>query len=191
MFFRSSTDRMLEVFLRQFEGEGDQILYRKHGRGAPIPVSAEERDRFVSDYRKASRRMIWGAVLLVLIAITLGMFIAPEQMDEGIGTIVISMLAVCSIAIMSLRNSTAPSRELERRTAVGEELTKPEIYARHFATTSWILLGGIFLIAITILVASLTRSTFEHWLDYVWLIGSAAFSILGARALWLKYRYAR
>lgn len=188
MVFKSRIEHMEEIFLRQFDQEGDRILYRKHGRGAPIPVSLEERESFRAQYRQASVRMIWSAVLLTLIAIALGMVIAPEFLDEGPGIMIITLSAVGAISVLSIRNSTAPARALERRSPVGNELTAEEWQSKHFAATSWPLLGSIFALSTIVCVWLGTRSGFRDSSDYLWLIGSGVMSLLGARALWLKHR---
>lgn len=182
---------MEEVFLRQFEQEGDCFHYRKHGRGAPIPVSANEIEEFRLQYRKASSRMIWASVACLMLAIILGGLVAPEFMDEGPGTIVFSAVMIGVIGVLSLRNSTAPARALERRTPVGNELSKEEWKSKHFATTSWSMLGAIFLISTVVCIVLWTCSEFREWSDYLWAFGSGMFSILGARALWLKYQFAK
>jgi hypothetical protein len=191
MIFKRNLDYLEEIFLRQFEQDGDRLLYRKHGRGAPIPVSAEERERFRLKYRKASLRMIGGAVAGVILAIVLGVLIAPRFIDEGPGIIVISLAMTGGIVVLSLRNSTAPARALERRTPVGSELSKDEWQSKHFSTTSWPLLISIFLLSTLVCISLLTGSGLQEWSDYLWACGSGLFSILGARALWLKYRLAR
>lgn len=182
---------MEEIFLRQFEQEGDCFRYRKHGRGAPIPVSANEIEEFRLQYRKASSRMIWASVACVMLAIILGVLVMPEFMDEGPGIIVISAVMIGAVAVLSLRNSTAPARALERRTPVGNELSKDEWQSKHFATTSWSMLGSIFLISTVVCIVLWTSSEFREWSDYLWAFGSGMLSILGARALWLKYRLAK
>ena len=191
MIFKSNLEYQEQLFLNQFEQDGDRFLYRKYGRGAPIPVSIEEREGFRLQYRKASRRMIWGAVLIVCAAIAFGSWIAPEFIDDGPGIMVICLSVIGVIAILSVRNTTAPARALERRSPVGIEISKDEWRARHFAATSWKLLGALFLASTIVCVTLLSRSEFEEWSDYLWTIGSGVLSILGARALWLKYRLAR
>ena len=154
-------------------------------------MSAEEKEAFRVQYRIASSRMIWGAVAGVVLSIVLGMLVAPTFIDEGPGIIVISVVMIGAIAVLSLRNSTAPSRALERRTPVGDELSKDEWQTKHFSTTSWPLLSSIFLVSIAVFIGVLTGSEFHEWSDHLWAFGSGMLSILGARALWLKYRLSR
>ena len=191
MIFKNNIDYLEQLFLDQFEQDGDRFLYRRYGRGAPIPVTIEEREEFRLQYRMASRRMIWGAVLIICAAIAFGSWIAPEFIDDGPGIMVICLGAMGVIAVLSVRNSTAPARALERRSPVGIEISKEEWRSRHFAATSWKLLGALFLFSTIVCVSLLWRSEFEEWSDYLWTIGSGGLSILGARALWLKYRLAR
>lgn len=188
MIFNSRIEHMEEIFLSQFEQEGDRLFYRKHGRGAPIPVSLDEQERFRAQYRRASIRMIWATVLLVVTTIALGGLIAPKFLDEGPGIIIITLGAIGVISVLGVRNSTAPARALERRSPVGNELTAEEWQSKHFATTSWPLLGSIFAVSIIVCIWLGTHSEFQEWSDYLWLIGSGVLSLLGARALWLKYR---
>ncbi|WP_430417402.1 hypothetical protein [Parasphingorhabdus sp.] len=191
MIFRRNIDQLEDIFLRQFEQEGDRLLYRKHGRGAPIPVSAEEKEQFRLQYRKASVRMIWGASASAILAIVLGVLVAPKFIDEGPGIIVICFVMIGGIAVLGLRNSTSPARELVRRTPVGSELSKDEWQSKHFSTTSWPSLASIFLISTVVCIGLLTGSEFQEWPDYLWVFGSGMLSIFGARALWLKYRLSR
>lgn len=191
MVFGKNIDHLEDVFLSQFEQEDNQFLYRKHGRGAPIPVSIQEMEDFRLQYRKASRRLIWGLVVGVFLAIALAVFVAPTFIDEGLGIMVIVSIMIAGMAVLSVRNSTAPARALERRTPVGHELSKNEWQSKHFSTTSWALLGSIFLIATLIFISLMAGSDFQEWSDYLWAFGSGVFSILGARALWLKRRLSR
>jgi hypothetical protein len=191
MIFRRNIDQLEEIFLRQFEQEGDRLLYRKHGSGAPIPVSAEEKEEFRLQDRKASVRMIWGASVCLVLAIVLGVLVAPKFIDEGPGIIVICVVMIGGFAVLSLRNSTSPARALVRRTPVGNELSKDEWQSKHFSTTSWPLLASIFLISTVVCTGLLTGSEFQEWSDYLWAFGSGMLSIFGARALWLKYRLSR
>lgn len=188
MIFSRSIDRLDEIFLSQFEQEGEQVFYRKHGRGAPIPVTAEKGEEFRRKYRKASRRMIWGTVTITVVAIVLGALISPELLDEGPGLIVIATGTIGAIAVLSVRNSTAPARALIGRAPIGSKLTKAEWQSRHFAATSWPLLGSLFLFSTFFCISHVATSEFREWSDYFWAFVSGILSIFGARALWLKYQ---
>ena len=188
MLFKNRIEHLEDIFLRQFERQGNDLFYRKYGRAAPIPVTEKEKEEFRLQYRKATTWMIFGSVASAMLAITLGVLIAPEFMDEGPGVIVISGGTIVAIVILSLRNSTAPARALARRTPVGNELSKDEWQSKHFSTTGWPLLGSIFVVSTLVCIGLLTGSEFQEWSDYFWAFGSGFLSILGVRALWLKYR---
>jgi hypothetical protein len=147
MIFDSHIERLEEIFLRQFDQSGDQVFYRKNGRGAPIPVSYDEREGFRLKYRSSCGRMIWAAVFITVAGITFRVLIAPGSVDEGPGIFVITLGVIGAIAVQSGRISSAPARALERRSPVGNELSRDEWQSRHFATTSWPLLCSIFIIS--------------------------------------------
>ena len=50
MFNNLHFDRVRQLFADQFEPEGTGFLYRKSIKGAPIRVTAVERDRFVAAF---------------------------------------------------------------------------------------------------------------------------------------------
>ncbi|MBX7482186.1 hypothetical protein [Qipengyuania qiaonensis] len=187
MFLTSQIDRLEGFFLAQFEEDGDRCLYRKHGRGAPIPVTPQEKEDFRLQYRRATRSMFWLTIALTIVAIALAFWITPEFLDEGPGIFVISMATILAIAVLSVRNTTAPARTLGTRLSIGPPLTNREVRAKHFASTSWALLGSIFFISTTVCGYLLWSAQFTAIEDYFWAAGSAMIAVIGARALWLKY----
>ncbi len=192
MFFNSHIDRLEDIFLRQFETQGDLILYRKHGVGASIPVTEREMEEFRLQYRKASNRwMIGGSVASVMIITTLGVLIGLEFIDEGPQFMIICLVVIGGTSVFSWRSFTAPARALERRAPVGNALSKDEWQSKHFSSTSWLLLGTTFLTSTVICIGLFAGPEFRQWPDYLWAYGSGIFSVLGARALWLKYRLSR
>ena len=68
MSLSSSVDTMRESFEAQFEAAGeDKYLYRRNQKGEAIPVTAEERARFIRQYV----RRIWlimGGMMAILLA---------------------------------------------------------------------------------------------------------------------------
>lgn len=64
----SQTDQLRRSFGDQFEPTGSgQFLYRKNQKGAPIPVTADERDRFIADYSRRIRYSTWGMFAVTLL----------------------------------------------------------------------------------------------------------------------------
>jgi O-antigen/teichoic acid export membrane protein len=190
MLLRRELDRLEEKFLDQFEDSGDGIVYRKHGRGAPVPVTEKERDEFRRNYRRSAKAMVWGIVGAVVITVAIGDFAAPALMENQYVTVVIGAVAIATIILATKIDTTAPARRLANRPSVGQALTKDEIYTRHFENTSWRLLIGVFVVSTLVCVTSFMRFEFLDVVDFIWAGGSATISLLGARALWLKRRYA-
>jgi hypothetical protein len=62
-----------QLFEDQFESSGENYLYRHSMKGAPIHVTAEERQRFIDDYarrlRYSSRITIIGLLIVVSAAV--------------------------------------------------------------------------------------------------------------------------
>ncbi len=59
MFRNRNLDRVRDLFADQFEPSGDGFLYRKSMKGAPIPVSRDERERFDADFHRRLRKLMW------------------------------------------------------------------------------------------------------------------------------------
>lgn len=188
MFFKRHMNQLEDMFLAQFEQEGDHLCYRKWGIGAPIPVTIEEREEFRLQYRRSARRLLWSAGLGLPAAVIIGTSISREWINEGLGTTVISLAAVGAIYFVTARGATAPARALKRRTPVGVKRSKEEMQSRHLATTSWTLLGSIFLTSTFIFLTVIERSHFDEWLEFLWAFLSGIISMLSARAMWLKCR---
>ena len=190
MFVKRNIDRMEAHFLCQFEQLGNEVVYRKHGRGVAVPVSEAEKDGFKKEYRRASIRLVWGGVAFVFLAVVIGDLSVPGLMDDGLGPMIIAAVAGAGIAFLGLRNYSAPARALAGRSPVGKALGKDAYQARHFSAIGWPVLGAIFVASTAVCLHAVTAWEFREIPDYLWTIGSGAMAILGARALWLKYRYA-
>ncbi len=190
MIFKSRIKQLEEIFLRQFEPIGEQLVYRKQGRGAPIPVSLEEQEEFRVEYRKSTWRMLWAVIAFLIVTSVLGLLMAPEFINEGLGKIAIGFGGAALLMVLSVRNTTAPARALERRSPIGEKLSKKEWRSRHFAAISWLPLTWVFLISAYLFVSVLVGLDFRDWQDYLFAAFVAVFPIQSARALWYKFRSA-
>jgi hypothetical protein len=62
-----STQQLRETFEAQFEAAGEErYLYRRNQKGEPIPVTAEERDRFVREFGWRIRLVMGGMIVGLL-----------------------------------------------------------------------------------------------------------------------------
>src|SRR5689334_12829650 len=55
-------------FAGQFQPDGDGFLYRKGMKGAPIRVTAAERQRYIEEFEKSGRFVFWAGVTVGVLA---------------------------------------------------------------------------------------------------------------------------
>lgn len=178
------------MFADQFEADGQDYLYRKSMRAAPIRVTASERDEFVSRFARDQRRLTWIFVTLIVLGIAALVALVPSFADEGnewhIYVVGVVAIAVFTAAWRTLWN--APARALEQRATVGAERTRAEAGRAMLAKMSW-----------SQLIAIMAGSAFawwsfapehEAWIGWrlLWLIGGLA--LIGALTwrAWQKWR---
>src|SRR5689334_3715417 len=85
-----------QLFADQFEPQADgSYLYRKSSRGAPIPVTAAERDGFVASFARSRTWLQRGflAALLMIVIVFAGVAWAGQEVPE------IWLWAFCLLAI--------------------------------------------------------------------------------------------
>src|SRR4051812_27298857 len=111
----TAAQRTRQSFEAQFEADGDgRYLYRRNSKGEPIPVTAEERERFVSEYvrRMWLIRIATAVALCVVVGFVLPHSVRPSGVFSDplfYGALV--LIAVPSVAMMYWAGS-APAREL-------------------------------------------------------------------------------
>lgn len=187
MAIGDNIQRMREEFESQFEpAGGNRYLYRRNQKGEPIPVSPEERRRFIDTYARRVRYLLGATVILVMAFI--GAAIAWE-MSSGIElpewTILTGALTVTAISIVAMYWARgAPARELRGRASIGRERTGEEMRVIYFKKISY---GQLAIAAVvgTVLVASRASdgesSSTSHW---IWLVAGTGLVILAvAQAL--------
>jgi drug/metabolite transporter (DMT)-like permease len=140
MALSRSVQRMRESFEAQFEAsDAGKFVYRKNLKGAPIPVSSQERERFTEQYV----RRIWTILIGMVIALLAfwGLLIWWLVMSGSelpnlpvlIGTLFIAIIA---IAFMYWVRG-APARELRDRSPVGRGRTSDEMHTIFMAKTTY------------------------------------------------------
>lgn len=183
---------MRESFEAQFEASGEnRYLYRRNQKGEPIPVTADERERFIRQYV----RRIWfvmGGMMAILLAfwglvICWMVSIGRDFPDVAmyVGTAVIA--AVASALMYWIRG--APARELEGRTPVGRERTSQEVRALNLNKTSYgqlALVGGFGAFLIVVRGTIDRSSSGSRWLE---LIGGAALLMFAGARAFQKWRF--
>ncbi|MCW3848666.1 hypothetical protein OF829_15630 [Sphingomonas sp. LB-2] len=127
----SSSDYVTSTFADQFERKGSDFIYRRNLRGAPIRVTAAERDMFVAGFRRSYKVLI--AVMTVSVVLLLALVIALGGLDDGADPVMmgLGMAGAAIIFIVGVvwavrRIYGAPARALAQRVAEGEPLTRDE-----------------------------------------------------------------
>src|SRR5689334_8456091 len=188
---RNSVKAMRESFEAQFEVAGEaRYLYRKNQKGEPIPVSAEERNRFVRQY--ASRiRLIMGGMVAGLLGF-MGFFLwwtissrSANQVPLYVGLIAITAV---SIGLMYWVRG-APARALDGRMSVGRERTREEMQAIFFRKLSYgQLAGGAATGVIIVATRAAKENLFVGW-HRAWLAVGAVLVLLSAVQAFRKWRF--
>jgi hypothetical protein len=190
-----SVQRLRENFEAQFEAAGEgRYFYRRNQKGEPIPVSAEERERFVRQYVKRIWLVLSGMmavlfafmVLFVWLTVATNSELSDVQLYLGIGVI-----SVIAIGLMYWVRG-APARELEGRTPVGRERSTDEMRAIFFQKISY---GQLATAAGFGVILPFMQTFGRHPVDVfhgwgrLWLVLGAALVLLAAVQAFRKWRF--
>jgi hypothetical protein len=182
-----------QFFADQFELNGDAYLYRRSQKGAPIRVSAEERQRFIDDYARRLRYSTWGIVggLIVVIALSFWWTLstASELPDAAMYAAIGAVAVACVGYAMWVQG--APARELARRTPVGRERTREEMRRVLLARTTYRHLAALALTGAVLPLTLRSQRDLLHGWGRLWLGFSAIVIILVAATAFRKWRMER
>jgi len=197
MFGNSSFDRVREMFDNQFEPDGADFLYRRSGKGEPIPVSAAERQAFITDFRRGLRTAMWtliGGMIVMfggMIAVVIVLDADVETSD--INWAIYPILAVLFAVYLAIywRAWTAPRRTLAARQPVGFALTREEARRRALAKLSYgRLFGGGAVLALMLYNISRENDILHGW-GRLWLVFTVAIAAALAVQLLRKWHYGK
>jgi hypothetical protein len=163
-----SVQNLRENFEAQFEADGEgRYLYRRNQKGEPIPVSAEERERFIRQYALRIRFIMAG--MMVALFASLGLVVwwtvaTQSNLSEITLTAVILGIATVAIALMYWVRG-APARELDGRTAVGRERSTEEMRAKiSYGQLAAGAAFGLFIVLNRALREGVHSGSFKFWL---------------------------
>jgi hypothetical protein len=189
----NATREAVEAFSSQFSVEGDHIVYRRGVKGAPVRVSAEERDRFIASFKRSYRYVVWSCavgLVAVVLGITTYALMQGWQLSElQITAITATPLAPMLIGLFWIWN--APARALDGRAQLGRPLSRDEFQRRAFARMPWIN----FLIMppmMGLLYLKVTGGTalLSGW-NALWSGLLVLFSVFLVIQAWRKWRWSR
>lgn len=191
--FGHHAERVRKGFADQFDEENGRIVYRQSLRGAPIPVSAAERDAAIARFVQDWQRLTWGllGVILLVVVLTIAVSIHEgwEPSPVVIGAPVV--IVVIGFYMMTRRVWAAPARLFERRPALGVARSRREARRAALAKTSWRQLGGSALAFVAVGAShAMHRDGLQGW-NRLWLaVCAAGLALAGWRAI-QKWRLER
>jgi len=165
-------DKAITSFTQQFELEGETYLYRRGLKGAPIPVSASERDGFIADYSRHLRRLTWGFAGVAMVAIMILSFLTTADGRE-IGDVWLYgliVLATIPFLIVHHRIWNAPTRQIGRRMAVGKERSRSEVKRIMLAQVSWVQLSAAVVFVPVVMISLAGDRNIWHGGGRLWLV---------------------
>lgn len=195
MSVRGSVDNMRESFAAQFESAGEgKYLYRRNQKGPAIPLTPEERDRFIRQYV----RRIWfimGGMVGILLAFwgvviwwTLSADGSFSDVAMYVGTAVIAVAAI----VPMYRIRGAPARELNGRTPLAGERSAEQMREIMFHKLTYGQLAGAAAFGPFVpLMMAFGRHPVDvlHGWGRLWLALGAALTVLAAVQALRKWRF--
>ena len=183
-------DKAITGFTQQFELEGDTYLYRRGLKGAPIPVSASEREGFIADYSRHLRRLTWGFAGVAMVAIVIFSFLTTTDGRElgDLWLYGLIVLATIPFLIVHHRIWNAPARQIGRRMAVGKERSRSEVKRIMLAQMSWgQLIATVVLAPIVLILLAGDRDIWHGW-GLLWLVFVGAVTLVMLYQLFRKWQ---
>jgi len=144
LFQNARFDRVRELFVDQFEADGNGYIYRRNSKGPAIRVTSAERDMFIADFSRSLNRLWWGLILGMVVAIGgCVAWFAIEGGDVSEWSIWIGLLPVFVLYMLFWRRAwNAPTRKLATRSQVAPERSKDEFRRLMLQRLTWGRLGG-------------------------------------------------
>jgi len=194
MFDRRHFDQMRDLFADQFEPDGADFLYRRSSKGAPIRVSAGERDAFLDAFGRQYRRAFWGFLIFVILAIFGMVALFPDAPNSGnpLPEMIAGFIVLPAIILLGVHWMwNAPARALQHRQAVGFERSRDEMRAIKFAKITYRNLALATLGVPLLLLQVSGRFDVLHGWGRLWLIVAAIAIVLIAIQIFRKWRFER
>jgi O-antigen/teichoic acid export membrane protein len=153
-------------------------------------VTAAERERFIAEYNKRFRHIVWGGGAITVAAVTLSIIFEDEFVSifhgaESYAAIVI--LIPFFVAYVS-RAYNAPARELRHRLPAGLGRSREEVSRRVLGRTSWVQLAAMILAGGFIFYDHLAQGDLTSGWGPVWLVAAVVYCGLAILAVYRKWR---
>jgi len=186
-----SFDRVRQMFADQFEPDAQGFLFRKYMKGAPIPVSTAERDRYIATFNRFTRYASWGIAggtifliaTIALYATIAGVALPDMALYLGLGASFVAYMAGY-FWIWNL-----PMRELRDRGAIGEARSRAEIKQLFLEKTTYGQIAASAGVGIVLLIRSQSNGGLLSGWNLLWAGSGAALLVLCAIQAFRKWRF--
>jgi hypothetical protein len=195
MFGNDPWAKLKQGFADQFEPYGDgQFVYRKNLNGPAIPVTAEERERFIDDYARRLRHANW--IFMAALILFVGVLIWwTVQSNRDVPQVVLygGMIGLMAVSVSySIWARGAPARELEGRTPVAAERSTEQMREMMFHKMTYAQLAGAAafgpLVPVMMAFGRHPIDVFHGW-GRLWLVLGAALTLFAAVQAFRKWRF--
>jgi hypothetical protein len=179
-------------FAGQFEPHGQDFLYRKSLKGAPILVTAAERDNFVKAYKKSQKITVFSGVALTLVsAVALVTVYPDDQAPPEWTTTALVGVVMTVIFAMTFWSWNAPARALRGRGTMGQARTASEarrLALERISYRQFALVAGI---AVFLLLRAGAKDDLLSGWNRLWLVLAVLLIVGAALQVYRKWRSER
>lgn len=134
-----------EGFSAQFEWEGQQLLFRRNRRDAPVQVRPEERDRAIDAYEpRLKHARIATAILTIPAILVIGIRDDTATLPNHALEFAIGIAVIILLELVKSRVARSATSAFDHRTPVGPPRTRIELRQAKVANQSYgtLALGG-------------------------------------------------
>jgi len=184
-----------QEFLKQFEPDGEDFIFRPNLRAPGVRVTRAERDRLMEERKTRSRRQVWIAVPAMM-GIIIGYSVAenylrfakPFEMPVIVG---LTMVVVFFVVRRELRFERRALQEfLKDRPIVAPARTREEGLRAHFRQMTWSQIGALAGLLVAVTLRGFARHHLSLWENRFWLLCAAIFFFfLFAAIAYRKWRW--
>jgi hypothetical protein len=182
-----------QLFEAQFEPYRQGYAYRKNMKGPAIPITADERNRFVGNYVRFNRYGIWMMVAaMAMLAFTATTWSTATHIAVSDGMI-LGAVIVLAMAFLVVHRWfwTAPARELALRTPISDERSGSDAKRVMLKRTRYRYIIGMALVSIWATLDSAAPDGWNSGWGRLWL-GLAGLFVVGfSLQLFRKWRFDR
>jgi hypothetical protein len=180
-----------KAFTDQFESNGMDFTYRKDMKGAPIKISAAEREKFITKYDKVTKRGYWfmtaALLMYLLLLVTYSVW---ANINVPTTAVWLGIIAFAGIAFAGLKwAKSIPDKAIVGRIPVGEARSRDEIRRLIFSRMTYWQMAFAVAIAAWWALRTGWRDHFQSATDWLWLAFASAIVVAAAIQSFRKWHF--